>query len=437
MFALLVFRREERDRPRQHHAASADRDAALADRGDSAPANDGGRHRLHRQLVARVRFGPRGAPAAVHVGARPDPCRPRQVHGLWARQRGSGGARDRAGDDSTRSRDHRPDLVQRRRSHRHAVCSTSSARRRLERNGNNFDYTVEWACGVDPLDADFSLPGHELASITMTGTRDSRRPARAARHDQRRGRVPVRRPHAAAHRRGRLRRELRDHACACAWKTRSATMRRRGRTCSSTTTRRCGRAFLVTSARSGESSPILADLDGDGHDEIVMGTATGEVHAIRDDGTELPGWPVATNLLPLHGAADAYQPAALGTNWHTSIIAPVAVGDIDDDGSSEVVVADTNGAVYVFADDGTPRAGFPVDARSRVLGVRAPRRGEPSRRPHPRRADARPTSTATDCSRSSSPRAIDISTCGVRMDRINPASRSWWSIATACRASIP
>ena len=42
----------------------------------------------------------------------------------------------------------------------------------------------------------------------------------------------------------------------------------------------------------GESSPLLADLDGDNRNELVFGTSDGIVHALRRDGTELPGWPV-------------------------------------------------------------------------------------------------------------------------------------------------
>jgi len=38
---------------------------------------------------------------------------------------------------------------------------------------------------------------------------------------------------------------------------------------------------------SGESSPKLWDLDGDGGMEIILGDGAGRVHAIRADATEL------------------------------------------------------------------------------------------------------------------------------------------------------
>ncbi|MDX2475505.1 MAG: hypothetical protein QNL91_17580, partial [Candidatus Krumholzibacteria bacterium] len=45
------------------------------------------------------------------------------------------------------------------------------------------------------------------------------------------------------------------------------------------------------------TDPALADLDGDGHLEIIYGDFNGDVWAIRDDGTNLPGWPVAVDSI--------------------------------------------------------------------------------------------------------------------------------------------
>ena len=47
-------------------------------------------------------------------------------------------------------------------------------------------------------------------------------------------------------------------------------------------------------AAGGEAPIRYADLDGDNHQELVVPTEDGRVHAYEPDGSELPGWPVHT-----------------------------------------------------------------------------------------------------------------------------------------------
>src|SRR5581483_1292121 len=88
----------------------------------------------------------------------------------------------------------------------------------------------------------------------------------------------------------------------------------------------------------GESSPVLADLDGDNRNELVYATSDGYVHAIRPNGTELPGWP-ARGEVPSDNLGGAF-------------LASVAVGDANGDGEPEVYAADLEGKVYGWSASG-------------------------------------------------------------------------------------
>jgi chitodextrinase len=86
-------------------------------------------------------------------------------------------------------------------------------------------------------------------------------------------------------------------------------------------------------------TPALCDLDGDGKDEIVVGTRADTLYALNADGSAVPGWPFA-----LTGEA----------------VGSVAVGDVDADGDPEVVCHQREGGlVYVLHHDGTVAAGWP------------------------------------------------------------------------------
>lgn len=113
---------------------------------------------------------------------------------------------------------------------------------------------------------------------------------------------------------------------------------------------------------SGEASVVMADLDGDNVEDLVLATSSGVVHALGADGSPLEGWPVTTDLLAYrYEGSAAYRSGAVDEGIHESVgFGGVSVGDLDRDGDPEIVAASLYGKVYAWEHDGTPRAGFPV-----------------------------------------------------------------------------
>ncbi len=119
---------------------------------------------------------------------------------------------------------------------------------------------------------------------------------------------------------------------------------------------------------SGESSPLLVDLDGDGVDELVVGTAAGRVLAVDGAGQLLDGWPVSAGVWPdleTFGGAEAYASGALDPEHPQGIVATVAVGDLEGDGTLEVIAGTMPGSVFAWTAEGVLLGGFPVSIDGR------------------------------------------------------------------------
>jgi hypothetical protein len=90
--------------------------------------------------------------------------------------------------------------------------------------------------------------------------------------------------------------------------------------------------------------PTLADVDGDGLDEIFIGEDDRLLHAYKADGSSLPGWPVGGS-----GSQRRCTPA---------------IADLDGDGDLEIITASgyvTGGyTLFAYHHDGTPVSGFPI-----------------------------------------------------------------------------
>jgi Subtilase family len=111
-------------------------------------------------------------------------------------------------------------------------------------------------------------------------------------------------------------------------------------------------AFPIELHGDGDSSPLLADLDGDNRNELIVATSDGLIHAFRADGSELPGWPAHTEPLPLHLGEHAYGRGGVGTRHYAAVLGALAAGDLFGDGRLEVVADDSQGNVYAWDQQG-------------------------------------------------------------------------------------
>ncbi len=251
------------------------------------------------------------------------------------------------------------------------IVGTVSAKR-----ANNYDYVVEWAPGVQPLDNEFIVIDEKkgIPASTVSGANEplaefdirnldglpipeekwdidsylgenqhtvTVRIRSVAHYGGEIGDVP-----------GELRRAYYVHSDPDLLK-----------------------GFPVYVGDGGESSPKMADMDGDGVRDLIYATAGGELHVLKitDDGPqELPGFPFLTRRMdglnesptdagePSYLAAVAYQSGVdpdLGRE-SLSTSAP-AIADLDGDGKNEIVLATYAGTIYVLEDDGSVKAGWP------------------------------------------------------------------------------
>ena len=120
---------------------------------------------------------------------------------------------------------------------------------------------------------------------------------------------------------------------------------------------------------SGEGAPKLADLDDDGDLEILYGDADGLLHVVQADGSELAGFPVQLGVLRGHDPDDSYEVTGSAgyvsgdvpsDDLASSLLATPAVGDLDGDGTPEIIAATVEGDIYAVNADGSMRAGFPI-----------------------------------------------------------------------------
>jgi hypothetical protein len=100
-------------------------------------------------------------------------------------------------------------------------------------------------------------------------------------------------------------------------------------------------------------APAVADMDGDGVDEVVVTDFDGGLHVWRGTG-ELLGRARTDERFSRQASTDSRNRAKRG------ISGSAALGDLDGDGDLEAVVAAMDRHVYAWHHDGAPVTGFPV-----------------------------------------------------------------------------
>ncbi|MBK9069861.1 MAG: VCBS repeat-containing protein [Myxococcales bacterium] len=137
-----------------------------------------------------------------------------------------------------------------------------------------------------------------------------------------------------------------------------------------------GEGFPRKLEGSGEASPKFYDLDGDGAMELITADSAGVVYAIGHDGVA-PGFPVALRPIDaLDAASQIRQSAAFASetitadDMRTAVSRGPAIGDLDGSGPT-IVVATYDGYIYAIDRNGAVREGFPIELdRSRATATK-------------------------------------------------------------------
>ena len=142
--------------------------------------------------------------------------------------------------------------------------------------------------------------------------------------------------------------------------------------------------FKQLGAAYNDGTPALADLDGDGKPDIIYASTDGKLYAWHANGTNLPGFPVnlgagtsssvavgyidgpgdtqldivvtpgnnSLTVIRADGTVHPGYPTYLATAGNSRTPSP-ALADMNHDGFLDIVVAGTNGGIYVYDHNGS------------------------------------------------------------------------------------
>jgi len=117
-----------------------------------------------------------------------------------------------------------------------------------------------------------------------------------------------------------------------------------------------------------DSSPALAQLDGDGARWIIFGDDAGFLNVVDTAGRPRAGFPIRSHGPP--PGLPTPTPHPPGGNIH-SIEASPAVADLVGDGRCEIVVGSWDGQLYVVDDAGLALPGWPIRVGDQIISSAA------------------------------------------------------------------
>ncbi len=118
--------------------------------------------------------------------------------------------------------------------------------------------------------------------------------------------------------------------------------------------------FPVSLGASGEAAPVLADLDRDGRDEIVLPTSDGYLRILRWEESGIRTVRAPLDRMPPVDPSGRTPCRDEAATPRQTVIREAAIGDLFGDGRPAIVVASREGKVYAFDARGERLGAFPV-----------------------------------------------------------------------------
>ncbi len=249
------------------------------------------------------------------------------------------------------------------------------------RRATSYDYRVEWAAGVEPDDAAFKPLVAEKTNVPGATVSGGSLEAPLAALDP--SQIDTAHPRDADSQKGENDRTITIRVRAVAHYPGFDVPGEARRTVSVTNDKNGGDKDLLPGfplylGTSLESSPKLADIDGDGIRDIVAPGSDGLIHVFSmrtGSPVEVKGFPYRTRVVdglaqepidpavPSYLTAPAYaQPTTSGivaSNQHEATMSAPAVVDLDGDGKLEIVFVTYPGTLYVIDSQGKDLPGWP------------------------------------------------------------------------------